>query len=69
MRTHAQPLPRTAQGMNPMTVELSARFSIDNTGAFHANQQELRPCMKRLSREWENIKTSSTILQKKYDAA
>jgi len=55
--------------MNPMTVELSARFSIDNTGAFHANQQELRPCMKRLSREWENIKTSSTILQKKYDAA
>lgn len=49
-----------------MSVELSARFSDSNTGEIHANRQELLPCMKRVSWEWENIKTRSTILQKKY---
>jgi hypothetical protein len=53
--------------MTMMTVELSARFSVSNTGEIHANRQELRPCMKRLPRDWEIIKTSPTILQKKHD--
>jgi hypothetical protein len=51
--------------MTPMTVELSARFSVNNTGEIHANRQELRPCMKRLPRDWEIIKTSSTIFAEK----
>jgi hypothetical protein len=54
--------------MTPMTVVFSARFSVSNTREIHANRQELRPCMKRLPRDWEIIKTSSTILQKKHDA-
>jgi hypothetical protein len=54
--------------MTPMTVVFSARFFVSNTREIDANRQELRPCMKRLPRDWENIKTSSTILQKKHDA-
>jgi len=52
--------------MTMMAVELSARFSDSNTGEIHANRLELRPCMKRLPRDREIIKTSSTILQKKH---
>jgi hypothetical protein len=58
------PCPGATQGMTPMTVELSARFSVSNTGEIHANLQERRPCMKRLPRDREIIKTSSKILQK-----
>jgi len=52
--------------MTPMIVELSFHFSVNNTGEIHANRLELRPCMKRLPRDREIIKTSSTILQKKH---
>ena len=59
------PCPGTAQGMTPMTMELSARFFVSNTEGIQANRQELRPCMKRLPWDGEIIKTSSTIFQKK----
>lgn len=57
-------MPRDIMQNDPATVKLSACFSIHKTGKIHANQQELRLHAKRLSRDAEIIKTSSTILQK-----